>query len=128
MLALTVRGQTYLLSHLVRYATHTGQREVGTSGAVRDPEPLFAEFRFVELHFADGSAVTLDGPQTEAFFAFLGRHARTLNLDHVEEQTLGHVVVHGTDEGGDVVLDQPPSTPDDNLPPAIPPGFFRPRD
>jgi hypothetical protein len=111
MQLLTVQGQTFNLAHLVRYTLHVGQREVGAGAGGIDPVPLFADFRYAELFFVDGSRILLQGPQTEAFLVQIERSAEQLDLDRVEAQTVGNVVVHGTDEGGDIVL--PSSDADD---------------
>lgn len=109
MMFVTVQGQTFQLSHLVKYVTHIGQREIGVTESVRNPEPIFGDFRYVELFFVDGSVVQLDGVQTEAFLSFLEGRALVLDLDRVDESALGHIVVHDTAEGGDIILpDQPP--------------------
>ncbi len=103
----TIRGQSYNLDHLVRYATHTGSREIGSTGHIaEDAEPVFGIFRYLELFFSDGSRVTLDGPQSQALLAFLDRFAERLDLDQIEEAALGRVLVHDT-EAGDVILPAP---------------------
>lgn len=107
MRLVTTRGQTYNLAHLVRYQTHVGTREVGVTEHVRaESEPVFGEYRYLELFFADGSRVELDGIQSAALLRYLKRHAHTLDLDRIDEEALGHVLVHDT-EAGDVIL---PST------------------
>jgi hypothetical protein len=104
MTFVTVNGQTHNLQHLLRYITHLGQREVGVSESVVDPQPIFGEFRYVELVFTDGAQVTLDAVQSEAFLKFLAGRSQRLDLDSIEEAALGHVVVRDTDEGGDIIL------------------------
>jgi hypothetical protein len=106
MILLTVQGQTYNLDYLVKFVTHTGQREAGTAGLV-DPEPVFEDYRYVELVFADGVRVTLDDAQTRAFLTFLRRRSYNVDLDRVEEAAIGHVVVHDTAEGGDIIFQTP---------------------
>lgn len=103
MILLTVQGQTYNLDYLVKFVTHTGQRDIGGTG-VTEPEPVFEPFRYVELIFADGVHVTLDDVQTEAFLTYMRRRSFTIDLDRVEEAAIGHVVVHDTVEGGDIIL------------------------
>ena len=104
MQLLTVQGQTFNLAQLVRYTLHIGQREVGTTPNGINPVPVFADFRYAELLFTDGSRIQLQAEQTEAFLVHIERHAERLDLDRVETQSVGKVVVHGTAEGGDIVL------------------------
>ena len=104
MRLVTTRGQTYNLAHLVRYLTRIGTREVGATEHVRaEAEPVFGEFRYLELFFSDGSRVELDGIQSSALLRYLKRHAHVLDLDQIDEDVLGHVLVHDT-EAGDVIL------------------------
>jgi hypothetical protein len=114
MTLITVGGTTYNLHQLVRFVSHTGQREIGATSSVLNPEPIFGEFRFVELFFSDGARAELDEAQTRAFDAWLAERSQRLDLDMVEEAILGHVVVHDTDEGGDIILppDDDPATAD----------------
>jgi hypothetical protein len=104
MQLLTVQGKTFNLAHLVNYTLHVGQREVGTTSSGINPVPVFADFRYAELVFTDGSLILLQAEQTEAFLAHVARHAFRLDLDQIEAQSVGNVVVHGTVEGGDIVL------------------------
>jgi hypothetical protein len=104
MTFVTVNGQTYNLRHLVKYVSHVGQREVGVTESVVEPQPIFGEFRYIELFFSDGTSIALDGIQTDAFLNCLAGWSKTLDLDRIEEAALGHVVVHDTDEGGDIIL------------------------
>lgn len=104
MLFLTVHGQTHNLAYLLRYVLHEGQREIGATGSLVDPEPIFGPFRYAELIFRDGTRITLDGPQTEAFLKEMRRRGHFVDLDAVDEKALGHVIVHDTDEGGDIIL------------------------
>lgn len=99
----TVKGQTYNLDHLVRYISHTGQRESGVTEGPDGPRPVFGEYRFLELVFADGSRVELDGIQSEALLRHLASEGPALDLDQVDEEVLGHVVVRDS-ESGDVIL------------------------
>ncbi|GIW86000.1 MAG: hypothetical protein KatS3mg108_0324 [Isosphaeraceae bacterium] len=106
MILLTIQGQTYNLDYLVKYRVHTGQREVATSGLV-DPEPVFEDYRYIELVFADGVCITLDDVQTKAFLNFLRRRSYTLDLDRIDEIAFGPVVVHDTVEGGNIIFQTP---------------------
>ena len=101
-----IGGETYNLDLLLKYVEHVGQREVGTGGDPMHPEPAFGDFRYVSLHFLDGSAVTLDSPQSEAFLEHVLRRP-VLDLDRVDEQAIGLVLVHDS-EGGDVILSNEP--------------------
>jgi hypothetical protein len=120
MFFLTVQGQTYNLDHLVRFVTHTGRRQVGTDESLTDPEPIFEDFRYVELIFSDGTSISLDGPQTEAFLNFLARRSQVLDLDKVEEATVGHIVVRDTEEGGDIILPTPAEDAEEAAPLRVP--------
>lgn len=104
MMFVTVGGITYNLAQLVKFKTHIGQREVGATESVVDPQPIFGDFQYLELVFSDGAKVELDEAQTRAFLPFLRNRAPLLDLDKVEEAILGEVLVHGTEEGGDIIL------------------------
>lgn len=114
MLLITVKGQTYHLSQLVRYATHVGQRGVGATTDLVEPEPIFGDFQFLELFFSDGSHVDLDEVQSRAFLKFVVQRATMLDLDKVDEESLGTILVHDTEEGGDIIL--PAETPEMGAP------------
>ncbi|MBX6312359.1 MAG: hypothetical protein IRY99_05485 [Isosphaeraceae bacterium] len=98
-----VRGETYNLDFLVKYVEHTGQREAGVRGGPMQGEPIFVDFRFVELFFLDGSRVTLDAPQSEAFLARYAGGEAVLDLDRIDAEILGPVLVRDT-QAGDVIL------------------------
>ena len=121
-----MQGQTYNLAQLVRYSLRTGQREVGAKTNRLDPLPLFAEFRFAELFFSDGSKVELDGVQTEAFLKYLEKQSERLDLDQVETRAVGRVLVHDTAEGGDIVLPPEAKSSDESGHPPFEPGVFPP--
>lgn len=105
----TIKGETYNLDLLVKYITHVGTREVGTTEEIVDPRAIFGEYRYVELVFADGSRVELDAVQSSALLQRLAAGGPALDLDRLDESALGHVVVHDT-EGGDIIL---PDEPDE---------------
>ena len=105
-----VGGETYNLGLLLKFVERTGQREVGAIPDVVAPEPVFDEFRFVELVFVDGTRVELDGPQTEAFLRHVRSDGPPLDLDRVDAEVLGRVIVRDS-EGGDVILPQEGWTP-----------------
>jgi hypothetical protein len=107
----TIQGRTYNLDLMVRYEARVGTREVGVEeGVAEEGRPIFGEYRYLELVFADGSKVELDGVQSEALLRRLGAQGPPLDLDAVDEAALGHVVVRDT-EIGDVVLGE--GTPTD---------------
>ncbi len=114
----TIKGETYNLDLLVKYITHVGTREVGTTGEIVDPKAIFGEYRYLELVFADGSRVELDAVQSSALMRRLASEGPVLDLDQVDEAALGHVLVRDT-EGGDIIL---PDEPDDGAvtPPDLP--------
>ncbi len=125
MIFVTVQGQTYNLGQLVRYVTHIGQRSVSATSDIVDPEPIFGDFRYVELHFSDGAHVALDEAQTRAFLALIAQRGSHLDLDKIDSEVLGTVLVHDTEEGGDIILprDEPeplPPTIDVSIPPRDP--------
>jgi hypothetical protein len=101
---LKVRDGFYNLDYLVKFVEHVGQREVG---ALREdtgsPRPIFDEFRYVELFFLDGSRVALDAAQTEAFRRAVVDRGPVLDLDRVDEEALGRVLVRDS-EAGDVIM------------------------
>ncbi len=100
----TIKGQTYNLDLMVRYLTHVGSREIGaTEGIAHEGTPIFGEYRYLELFFADGSTVELDGIQSAALLKHLSAQGPSLDLDAIDEAALGHVLVHDT-EVGDVIL------------------------
>jgi hypothetical protein len=106
----TIKGQTYNLDQMVRYIHRVGSREVGVAPEIaHEGRPIFGEYRYVELVFADGSRVELDAIQTAALLRHLEALAPALDLDAIDEAALGHVLVHNT-EVGDVILgeDAPP--------------------
>jgi hypothetical protein len=99
-----IRDEFYNLDHLVRFVEHVGQSEVGTVGEdTRSPRPVFDEFRYVELFFLDGSRVELDEAQTDAFRRVITDRGVILDLDQVDEDALGHVLVKDS-EAGDVIV------------------------
>ncbi len=110
MILVTIKGETYNLDQMVKYITHVGQREIGATESLINPVPVFGEFRFLELVFADGSHVELDGIQSEALLAFLETRSHQIDLDQIDEKVLGHVVVHNS-EVGDLVLAEEEETP-----------------
>lgn len=112
MTLVTVGGTTYNLDLLVRFVTHKGQREIGATDSLVDPQPIFGEFEFVELFFSDGARVELGEAQTRAFLAWIARRSMVIDLDSVDEAVVGHIVVHDTEEGGDVILAREEQTPD----------------
>ncbi len=115
MILLTVQGQTYNLDYLVKYVFHTGESEVTPPGPA-DDEPSFKTYRYIELLFADGTNIALDKIQTEAFLTYIARRSLTLDLDRIDELAVGHVVVHGTDEGGDIIFQTPEEAADATRP------------
>ncbi len=126
MRLLTVQGQTFNLAHLVRYTLQTSQSEVGSRADRLDPLPLFADLTFARLYFSEGLSVQLEEVQTQAFLAFIKKNSETLDLDRVETQAVGTVLVHNTAEGGDIVLPtEPPTNGTDGNPP-FEPGVFPP--
>ncbi len=102
----TIKGQTYNLDQLVRYLSHVGSREIGATGEIVNPRPIFGEYRYVELIFADGSRVELDGIQSAALLRHLASLGPTLDLDQIDETALGHVLVHNTDVGDVILADE----------------------
>lgn len=105
MLFVTVQNKSYNLAHLIYYESLIGQSEVGaTATVVVEPEPVFGDFRYVQLVFSTGERVSLDAPQSEAFLAFIGTRSTRLDLDFIEQSTVGTILVHDTEEGGDIFL------------------------
>jgi hypothetical protein len=101
-----VRNGFYNLAYLVKFIEHVGQSEVGTASEdTRALQPIFDEFRYFELFFLDGSRVELDEAQTEAFRRAVTDGSAILDLDQVDEDTLGHVLVTDS-EAGDVIVSQ----------------------
>jgi hypothetical protein len=110
----------YNLHYLVKYVEHVGQSEVGTIDEdPLGPRPAFDDFRYYELFFLDGRQVTLDEAQTEAFRRFVTAKGSTLDLDQVDEDTLGHVLVRDT-ESGDVIVSPETLERDEDATPARP--------
>jgi hypothetical protein len=101
-----VRNGFYNLDFLVKFVEHVGQSEVGTVHEdTGTPRPVFDEFRYFELFFLDGSRVELDEAQTEAFRRAVTDSGAILDLDQVDEDTLGHVLIKDS-EVGDVIVPQ----------------------
>jgi hypothetical protein len=88
---------------LVKYVEHVGQRRSGRSTRIAGPPAGLRRLPFFELFFLDGRQVTLDAAQTEAFRRFVDAKGSTLDLDQVDEDALGHVLVRDS-ESGDVIV------------------------
>src|SRR5215213_5211191 len=104
MKLMKIHNTFYNLGYLVKYVEHVGQREVGTNeDDPLNPSPQFDDFPYFELFFLDGSRVTLDQEQTEAFLRIAVEGSSTLDLDRVDEELLGAVLVKDP-VSGDVIV------------------------
>lgn len=99
-----IHNTSYNLDYLVKYVEHVGQHEVGTNEEdPLNPRPAFEDFSYFELIFVDGSRVTLDEAQTEAFRLNVEEFTTTLDLDRVDEELLGSILVKDS-ESGDIIV------------------------